>query len=48
MKLNAPEWPYVVVGSFFSAMVGAFPVLFAFILSELIEVSKSQDLNDFI
>ena len=39
MKLNAPEWPYMAVGSFFAAIVGAFPVLFAFILSELIEVS---------
>ena len=39
MKLNAPEWPYMAVGSFFAALVGAFPVLFAFILSELIEVS---------
>ncbi|XP_066928852.1 ATP-dependent translocase ABCB1-like isoform X2 [Clytia hemisphaerica] len=38
MKLNAPEWPYMAVGSFFAALVGAFPVLFAFILSELIEV----------
>lgn len=40
MKLNAPEWPYMAVGSFFAAIVGAFPVLFAYILSELIEVSS--------
>lgn len=38
MKLNAPEWPYMAIGSFFAAIVGAFPVLFAFILSELLEV----------
>ena len=38
MKLNASEWPYMAVGSFFAALVGAFPVLFAFILSELIQV----------
>ena len=39
MKLNSPEWPYMAIGSIFAAVVGAFPVLFAFILSELIEVS---------
>ena len=38
LKLNATEWPYLVSGMFFAALVGAFPVLFAIILSNLIEV----------
>ncbi|XP_057304790.1 ATP-dependent translocase ABCB1-like isoform X3 [Hydractinia symbiolongicarpus] len=36
MALNKTEWPYLVVGGFFSAIVGAFPVAFAVILSELL------------
>lgn len=39
MAFNKTEWPYLVVGGFFSAIVGAFPVSFAVILSELLVVS---------
>ena len=43
MKLNLPEWPYLVIGSFFAALVGMFPVVFAIILSEIIKVRNSLD-----
>ena len=38
MKLNASEWPYLLIGSLFAAVVGAFPVAFAIILSEILKV----------
>ena len=38
MKLNAKEWPYIVVGIFFSAIAGGMPVLFAIILAEILQV----------
>ena len=38
MKLNAGEWPYLLIGSLFAAVVGAFPVAFAIILSEILKV----------
>ena len=38
IKLNAGEWPYLVIGSVFAAVVGAFPVVFAIILSEILKV----------
>ena len=42
MKLNMPEWPYLLIGTFFSAIVGAFPVAFALILSEILKVCLSS------
>ncbi len=42
MALNATEWPYLLIGSLFAAVVGAFPVVFAFILSEILKVNLSQ------
>lgn len=41
MKLNSTEWPYLLVGSIFAAVVGAFPVVFAIILSEILRVSEA-------
>ena len=38
MKLNLPEWPLLLVGSIFAAMAGGFPVAFAIIMSEILEV----------
>ncbi|XP_047125214.1 ATP-dependent translocase ABCB1 isoform X2 [Hydra vulgaris] len=44
IKLNASEWPYLLFGTIFALIVGAFPVLFALIISELINVfSKPPD-----
>ena len=40
--LNITEWPYLVIGSIFAAVVGAFPVVFAFILSEILRVRTAQ------
>ncbi|XP_065655130.1 ATP-dependent translocase ABCB1 isoform X3 [Hydra vulgaris] len=37
-RLNVTEWPYLVSGMFFAGLVGAFPVLFAIILSNLFKV----------
>lgn len=43
MKLNAGEWPYLLIGSLFAAVVGAFPVAFAIILSEILKVFATND-----
>ena len=40
MKLNAKEWPYIVVGIFFSAIAGIMPVAFAIILAEVLQVTE--------
>ena len=42
VKLNASEWPYLITGMIFAALVGAFPVLFSLILSELIKVRRQE------
>ena len=39
-KENKPEWHYMVFGSFFSCIVGAFPVLLAVFLAEIMGVSE--------
>ena len=39
LKLNANEWPFIVVGIFFSAIAGTMPVVFAIILAEILQVS---------
>lgn len=36
LSYNISEWPYFVVGSFGSAIIGAFPLVFAVILAELL------------
>ena len=38
LKLNLTEWPYMVVGIICAAISGAMPVVFAVILSEVLEV----------
>ena len=38
MKLNLPEWPLLAVGSVFAGLAGGFPVAFAIIISEILEV----------
>ena len=38
MKLNLPEWPLLLIGSIFAAVAGSFPVAFAIIMSEILEV----------
>ncbi|XP_065051580.1 ATP-dependent translocase ABCB1-like isoform X2 [Rhopilema esculentum] len=43
MLLNSTEWPYLAIGSFFAAIVGAFPVAFAIILSEILKVFADID-----
>ena len=45
IKLNITEWPYLLIGSIFAAVVGAFPVVFAFILSEILRVRTAQLLS---
>lgn len=39
IKLNLPEWRLIVIGTFGSALNGAFPFVFALILGELMGVS---------
>ena len=48
MLLNSTEWPYLAIGSFFAAIVGAFPVAFAIILSEILKVIISIQNSCFI
>eukprot|EP00794_Sanderia_malayensis_P017700 gene17700-19468_t len=43
MKLSASEWPSLLVGSIFASVVGAFPVVFAIILSEILNVFSEVD-----
>ncbi|KAH7415620.1 hypothetical protein KP509_14G054100 [Ceratopteris richardii] len=43
MKLNAPEWPYALLGCLGSIMAGAINPVFALIISELITVYYEPD-----
>lgn len=43
LKLNAPEWPYMVVGSVGAAVNGAVTPLYAFLFSQILGVSKWLD-----
>lgn len=43
LKLNAPEWPYMVVGSVGAAVNGAVTPLYAFLFSQILGVSKRLD-----
>ena len=48
LKYGASEWHYMVVGAIFAAILGAFPLLFAVILSKLLSVSINfSNLNTF-
>lgn len=40
LKLNLTEWPYMIVGIICAAISGAMPVVFAVILSEVLEVGS--------
>jgi ATP-binding cassette subfamily B (MDR/TAP) protein 11 len=39
IKLNLPEWRWMLIGSIGSSLTGAFPFVFALILGELMGVS---------
>lgn len=43
MKLNAPEWPYMLVGSIGAAVNGAVTPLYAFLFSQILGVSEQLD-----
>lgn len=43
LKLNAPEWPYMLVGSVGAAANGAVTPLYAFLFSQILGVSKQLD-----
>ncbi|KAI5062204.1 hypothetical protein GOP47_0022743 [Adiantum capillus-veneris] len=43
MKLNAPEWPYAILGSIGSIMAGVINPIFALIISELLVVYYEPD-----
>ena len=45
LKYGASEWPYMVTGAIFAAILGAFPLLFAIILSKLLDVSRLNSRN---
>jgi len=40
LKLNTPEWPYIVVGIIAAMGNGVFPLVFALILGEILNVSN--------
>ena len=42
IKLNTPEWPYLLFGSLAGMVNGLFPFAFALVLSEILSVSKAQ------
>lgn len=44
LKLSAPEWPYMVVGSVGAAVNGAVTPLYAFLFSQILGVSKQAGL----
>ncbi|XP_068702225.1 ATP-dependent translocase ABCB1-like [Montipora foliosa] len=43
LKLNKPEWPFMVVGSISAAINGLFPFAFALVLSEILFVFTFND-----
>lgn len=45
MKLNIPEWPYVLFGTVAAALNGLFPFAFALVLSEILTVSNIYFIN---
>ena len=42
VKLNLPEWRWMLIGTIGSALTGAFPFVFALILGELMGVSTLE------
>ena len=40
LKLNTPEWPYILFGSVAAMINGLLPLAFALLLSELLSVSE--------
>ena len=40
LKLNKSEWPYIVVGCFFAAILGVAMPAFAILFSEVVDVSN--------
>ena len=42
-KMNAPEWPYIVVGTIAALCNGAVQPLFAIVFAEILGVSKPDD-----
>ena len=43
LKLNAREWPYMVVGSVGAAVNGTVTPMYAFLFSQILGVSKQLD-----
>ena len=41
IKLNTPEWPYLLFGSLAGMVNGLFPFAFALVLSEILTVSRA-------
>ena len=41
IKLNTPEWPYLLFGSVAGMVNGLFPFAFALVLSEILTVSRA-------
>ena len=39
MRMNKPEWPYFVGGSFGAVLNGLYPMVFALLLGEILEVT---------
>ncbi|XP_066921842.1 ATP-dependent translocase ABCB1-like [Clytia hemisphaerica] len=46
LKLNANEWPYILLGVFFSAIAGAMPVVAAIIMAEILQSFAEVDANE--
>ena len=43
MRLNSPEWPFILLGSVFSVAFGAMTPLFGIFFGEVMEVFTLQD-----
>ena len=41
IKMNLPEWPYLIIGSVAGIINGLFPFAFALVLSEILAVSNT-------
>lgn len=46
LKLNAPEWPYSIMGAIGSVLAGFIGPIFAIVMSNMIEVFYYKDLNN--
>lgn len=45
LKLNKPEWPYIVVGTFFAGVLGIALPAFAILFSEVVSVSTRPEIS---